>query len=156
MQDISEEERLNASSYGIFERDFVANISHELKTPIGAMVLLAETLYEEEEPNLVKDLSNRIAQEAQRLAGTIDDLSALSQIEHGSQESYEVIPTFRILMSRQPYHEQIQQLKNGQYRFGTPALKVNISSKETVSKSPQRSTTSLKTQSSTPKREPEK
>ena len=49
------------------------------------MVLLAETLYEEEEPNLVKDLSNRIAQEAQRLAGTIDDLSALSQIEHGSR-----------------------------------------------------------------------
>ena len=80
IQDISEQERLDAT-----RRDFVANISHELKTPIGAMVILSETLQAEEDKNLVLELSERIAQEAHRLAGTIDDLSQLSQIEHGSK-----------------------------------------------------------------------
>ena len=87
IQDISEQERLDAT-----RRDFVANISHELKTPIGAMVILSETLQAEEDKNLLRELSERIAQEAHRLAGTIDDLSQLSQIEHGSKQSFEIIP----------------------------------------------------------------
>lgn len=87
IQDISEQERLDAT-----RRDFVANISHELKTPIGAMVILSETLQAEEDKNLVLELSERIAQEAHRLAGTIDDLSQLSQIEHGSKQFFEITP----------------------------------------------------------------
>ena len=87
IQDISEQERLDAT-----RRDFVANISHELKTPIGAMVILSETLQAEEDKNLVLELSERIAQEAHRLAGTIDDLSQLSQIEHGSKLFFEITP----------------------------------------------------------------
>src|SRR5262249_29442411 len=45
IDDVSERRRLEA-----VRRDFVANISHELKTPVGALGLLAETLLSEDDP----------------------------------------------------------------------------------------------------------
>ena len=62
-------------------RDFVANVSHELKTPVGALSLLAETLDGEEDPEVVARLSSRVAFEAERLGRIIDDLLDLSRIE---------------------------------------------------------------------------
>jgi two-component system sensor histidine kinase SenX3 len=62
-------------------RDFVANISHELKTPIGALALLAETLLGEEDPDVIGRLTERMASEAFRVSHTIDDLLELSRIE---------------------------------------------------------------------------
>ena len=64
-------------------RDFVANISHELKTPVGALSLLAETIAAETEPELSRRLAERMVGEASRVANTIDDLLVLSQIEGG-------------------------------------------------------------------------
>lgn len=61
--------------------DLVANISHELKTPVGAIGVLAETLEDEADPEVVSRLAARINAEALRLAAIVDDLLDLSSIE---------------------------------------------------------------------------
>jgi two-component system sensor histidine kinase SenX3 len=66
-------------------RDFVANISHELRTPIGAIGLLAETLCDEADPDTITRLSGRIVDEVDRVANTIEDLLELSRIEFGDE-----------------------------------------------------------------------
>jgi two-component system sensor histidine kinase SenX3 len=65
--------------------DFVANVSHELKTPVGAISVLAETLEGETEDELVKTLVRRMVLESHRMASTIDDLLELSRIELGGE-----------------------------------------------------------------------
>lgn len=65
--------------------DFVANVSHELKTPVAAISVLAETLEGETEDELVKTLVRRMVLESHRMASTIDDLLELSRIELGGE-----------------------------------------------------------------------
>jgi two-component system sensor histidine kinase SenX3 len=72
-------------------RDFVANISHELKTPIGALGLLAETIRDEPESEVVARLAERMIVEADRAAHTIDDLLELSRIEFGDETEFDEI-----------------------------------------------------------------
>jgi two-component system sensor histidine kinase SenX3 len=67
-------------------QEFVANVSHELKTPVGAIALLAETLAAADaaSPTEVADAERRIGllvEEAHRLGRIIDDLLALSEVE---------------------------------------------------------------------------
>lgn len=73
-------------------RDFVANIGHELRTPVGALVVLAETLHDEvarlegvADTSTVERLSERLTHEAARMGRTIDDLLELSRIENADQ-----------------------------------------------------------------------
>jgi two-component system sensor histidine kinase SenX3 len=73
-------------------RDFVANISHELKTPVGALALLAETLLGEDDPEVMRRLAERIASEAFRVGHTIDDLLELSRLEAAPAKSDDVLP----------------------------------------------------------------
>jgi two-component system, OmpR family, sensor histidine kinase SenX3 len=87
VDDVSERRRLEAT-----RRDFVANISHELRTPIGAVGLLAETLLAEDDPDVANRLAERIVNEAFRLARTIDDLLVLSTIESGEMPERERVP----------------------------------------------------------------
>ncbi len=63
--------------------DFVANVSHELRTPVGALSVLAETIAEADDPEVIDRLAGRMLREATRLADTIDDLLALSRLESG-------------------------------------------------------------------------
>ncbi len=65
--------------------DFVANVSHELKTPVGAISVLAETIEGETEDELVLRLVRRMIMESQRMNRTIDDLLELSRIEMGGE-----------------------------------------------------------------------
>jgi two-component system sensor histidine kinase SenX3 len=76
VHDISEVHRVDN-----VRRDFVANVSHELKTPIGALELLAETLVAEDDPEVARPLVERLAKEADRLGRIVDDLLDLSLIE---------------------------------------------------------------------------
>jgi two-component system sensor histidine kinase SenX3 len=63
-------------------RDFVANISHELKTPVGALALLAETVEEAaDDPEAVIRFAGRMRQEAARLTDLVQDLIMLSRIQ---------------------------------------------------------------------------
>lgn len=68
-------------------RDFVANISHELRTPVGAIGLLAETMAGESDPPTLARLAERMLLEAERVAATIDDLMELTRIEVGDEMS---------------------------------------------------------------------
>jgi two-component system sensor histidine kinase SenX3 len=76
VEDVTERRRLES-----VRRDFVANISHELKTPVGALGLLAETLVTEDDPAVARRLAERMLTEAFRVGRTIDDLLELSRIE---------------------------------------------------------------------------
>lgn len=76
IDDVTERRQLEA-----IRTDFVANISHELKTPVGAIGLLAETLQAEDDAAIVNRLADRIHNESMRIARIIDDLLELSRIE---------------------------------------------------------------------------
>jgi two-component system sensor histidine kinase SenX3 len=76
IEDVSERRRLEE-----IRRDFVANVSHELKTPMGALGLLAETLVAEPDAEVAQRLASRIHTEAFRVSRIIDDLLDLSRIE---------------------------------------------------------------------------
>ena len=76
IEDVSERRRLEE-----IRRDFVANVSHEMKTPVGALGLLAETLTVEPDPVVAQRLASRIHSEAFRVSRIIDDLLDLSRIE---------------------------------------------------------------------------
>lgn len=76
VDDISERRRLDA-----MRRDFVSNISHELKTPVGALGVLAEAIVDAEDPHVVRRLAARMTGEAIRVGRIIDDLLALTRIE---------------------------------------------------------------------------
>lgn len=87
IEDVSEKRRLEA-----IRRDFVSNISHELKTPVGALGLLADTLAGEDDPEVVNRLAWRIQAEAQRVARIMDDLLDLSRIESEETPTREPVP----------------------------------------------------------------
>ena len=76
IEDVTERRRLDD-----VRRDFIANVSHELKTPMGAMGLLAETLVAEKDREVAKRLADRIHMEAFRVSRIIDDLLDLSRLE---------------------------------------------------------------------------
>ena len=85
IRDVSERMRTDA-----MRTDFVTNISHELKTPVGAVAVLAEALIDETDPEIVHRLADHLAEESYRAVKTIDDLLTLSQIESTRQVDSEV------------------------------------------------------------------
>jgi two-component system, OmpR family, sensor histidine kinase SenX3 len=63
-------------------RDFVANVSHELKTPVGAMALLAEAVLDAaDDPEAVRRFTGKILHEATRLGTLVTELIALSRLQ---------------------------------------------------------------------------
>ena len=92
IEDVSERQRLES-----VRRDFVANVSHELKTPVGALSLLAEALDGEDDPEVVVRLAARISQESDRLVRIIDDLLDLSRIEAGLPAEPENVPVASVV-----------------------------------------------------------
>lgn len=62
--------------------DFVANVSHELKTPVGAISLLAEAITEAaDDPTAVRRFSTRMDKESRRLAALVQDIIELSRLQ---------------------------------------------------------------------------
>jgi len=87
IEDVSDRKRLEA-----VRRDFVANVSHELKTPVGALGLLAETLADEEDAAVIRRLAYRMQAEAMRVGRTIHDLLDLSRLESEESPEREPVP----------------------------------------------------------------
>ncbi|MBX3088889.1 MAG: two-component sensor histidine kinase [Cryobacterium sp.] len=76
-EDRTESHRLDA-----VRRDFVANISHELKTPIGAVSLLAEALQAAaKDPEQVKKFAKRLTKESDRLSRITEEIIELSRLQ---------------------------------------------------------------------------
>ncbi len=77
LSDLTETRRLEA-----VRRDFVANVSHELKTPVGALTLLAEAVQEAaDDPEAVQRFAGRMQHEGQRLGRLVGELIALSRVQ---------------------------------------------------------------------------
>ncbi|MFM2025233.1 MAG: hypothetical protein RLZZ56_1246 [Actinomycetota bacterium] len=69
-------------------KDFMANISHELKTPIGAVGLLAEAMENSlDQPEVLAKLVRNIGKEAKRLSALVKDIIQLSRIQSASTVS---------------------------------------------------------------------
>ncbi|HKQ00486.1 MAG TPA: ATP-binding protein [Actinomycetes bacterium] len=81
MTDITQRRRLE-----VLRRDFVANASHELKTPVAAVRALAETLLTAlpDDPEAGRRFAERIGREAERLDALTRDLLDLSRVERGT------------------------------------------------------------------------
>ncbi len=84
VRDMTEHHRIES-----VRRDFVANVSHELKTPIGALSLLADSLATQPEPEVAARFAGRMQVEIQRVANTIDDLLTLAMLEDDSRRGDE-------------------------------------------------------------------
>ncbi|MDO8308818.1 MAG: ATP-binding protein [Actinomycetota bacterium] len=77
IDDLAEERRVD-----VVRRDFVANVSHELKTPVGALSLLAEAvLAASDDPDQVRHFAERMQSEAGRLSHLIQDVIDLSRLQ---------------------------------------------------------------------------
>ncbi|WP_403021268.1 sensor histidine kinase [Salinibacterium sp. GXW1014] len=76
------EDRTEAYRLDEVRRDFVANISHELKTPIGAVGLLAEALQSaSDDPEQVRRFAKRLTKESDRLARITKEIIELSRLQ---------------------------------------------------------------------------
>ncbi|MGR7024080.1 sensor histidine kinase [Geodermatophilus sp. URMC 62] len=87
LQDVTEARRVEA-----VRRDFVANVGHELKTPVGALGLLAEAVQgAADDPETVQRFATRMAHEADRLARLVRELIDLSRLQ-GAEPLPELAP----------------------------------------------------------------
>ena len=93
VEDITEKSRINT-----VQTDFVANLSHELKTPIGAVAALADSLNGETETEVVWRLAERIVTESHRMSRIVDDLLDLSRVEFGGTEEWTDIELATVLV----------------------------------------------------------
>ena len=76
------EDRTEARRVDAVRRDFVANVSHELKTPVGAMSLLAEALVDAaDDPDAVRRFAGRMQHESERLTRLVQDVIELSRLQ---------------------------------------------------------------------------
>jgi two-component system sensor histidine kinase SenX3 len=77
IEDVTESRRLEA-----VRRDFVANVSHELKTPVGALTLLAEAVADAaDSPAEVRRFADRMQHEGSRLGRLVTELIELSRLQ---------------------------------------------------------------------------
>ncbi len=75
-------DRTEAKKLEDTRRDFIANISHELKTPIGAISLLAEAIAEaSDDPAAVEKFVKNLSKESKRLSRLVNDVIQLSRIQ---------------------------------------------------------------------------
>ncbi len=93
VEDITEKSRIDR-----VQTDFVANLSHELKTPIGAVAALADSLIGETETEVVWRLAERIVTESHRMSRIVDDLLDLSRVEFGGTEEWTDIDLGHVLV----------------------------------------------------------
>jgi two-component system sensor histidine kinase SenX3 len=111
VEDNTESKRLDDT-----RRDFIANISHELKTPIGAISLLAEALVDaSDDPVAVRKFSKSLRKESKRLTNLIKDVVQLSRIQSAEVvANAEVVDLSTVVMEaldRNSYRAEARNVK---------------------------------------------
>ncbi|WP_424310262.1 sensor histidine kinase [Gordonia sp. (in: high G+C Gram-positive bacteria)] len=73
-------------------RDFAANVSHELKTPLGAISLMAEAMLESrDDPAAVEHFGRRVLKEATRMGTLVNELIGLSRLQEGRIPDFQAV-----------------------------------------------------------------
>jgi len=87
------EDKTEAKRVEMIRRDFTVNVSHELKTPVGAIGLLAETLQDAaDDPEAVRHFAGRMSQESKRLAQLVQEIIELSRLQlQGSSHPVSIV-----------------------------------------------------------------
>ena len=111
VEDNTESKRLDDT-----RRDFIANISHELKTPIGAISLLSEALVDaSDDPVAVQKFSKSLRKESKRLTNLIKDVVQLSRIQSAEVvANAEVVDLSTVVMEaldRNSYRAEARNVK---------------------------------------------
>jgi two-component system phosphate regulon sensor histidine kinase PhoR len=107
MRDVTERLRTER-----IRRDFVANVSHELKTPLASLTLLADTLdtVVKDEPQEAEQFIQRLVAETARFRRLVDDLLTLSQLEEGQSAPRDVRSTHNLVRLAHEVAEELSPL----------------------------------------------
>ncbi|MCL9794098.1 sensor histidine kinase [Frankia sp. AgKG'84/4] len=112
LDDITESRRVEA-----VRRDFVANVSHELKTPVGALHVLAEAVAAaSEDPVAVRRFAARMTHESERLARLVQEIIDLSRLQGA-----EPLPDLRPLRTGDLLAEAVDRA-----RFAAQAQSISV------------------------------
>ncbi len=87
VEDVTEQRRLD-----VVRRDFLANVTAELRSPVGALGLLAGTIVAEDDAALTRRLAGRLEQDALRVGRIVDDLAELSRLDSQALPTSQVVP----------------------------------------------------------------
>jgi two-component system sensor histidine kinase SenX3 len=121
LEDLSSRRHLEA-----VRRDFVTNVSHELKTPVAALALLAETLTEEEDAVVANRLARRLGSEAQRVARIVDDLLDLTRIESEEAPVREPVPVHLVVAQAAERVRPIAERRKVTITFGEASRRLSV------------------------------
>lgn len=97
-------------------RDFMANISHELKTPVGAIGLLSEAILDNTgDAELVQKFSEKVLKESKRLSALVKDIIQLSRIQATetilTAELVDLDPVVREAIDRNAFKAESRKVK---------------------------------------------
>ena len=111
VDDKTEAQRLDET-----RRDFMANISHELKTPVGAIGLLSEAILDNTgDVELVQKFSEKILKESKRLSALVKDIIQLSRIQAAetilTAELVDLDPVVREAIDRTAFKAERRKVK---------------------------------------------
>jgi two-component system, OmpR family, sensor histidine kinase SenX3 len=116
IEDLTQKTRLDKT-----RRDFIENISHELKTPIGAIALLAEAIQgAEDDPDTRNRFSGNLIKESNRLTHLVQDIIELSRVQ--SEEvlaTAELIDLNQVISDAVDRNEQAARSQNVRVLFQT-------------------------------------
>lgn len=102
------EDRTEARRLDETRRDFVANISHELKTPIGAISLLAETLQgATDDPDAVKLFAASLQRESVRLTHIVQEIIELSRLQSAGEQMHSTEVDLAEVLATSMSHVQV-------------------------------------------------
>ena len=108
------EDRTHVERVEAIRRDFVANVSHELKTPIGALNLLAEAVEEaKDDPEAVVRFAGRMQSESLRLTRLVQQIIELSRLQNDAVSEEAAIVKVEELVAEATEHSATEAERKG-------------------------------------------